>query len=159
LDPRIAATVGAVAVCFVLTGLAFIYWRSLPLENADRLPKQTRIAEPNLQVAPPVAEIVGARKSAATAIEGPSQARRGRRDRARPPKQTVEPAIEFYALPAVASSAREVAAGGRVVRVDLPRASLVALGVNVPLEVEQQTWKTDLLVGPDGVPRAIRLVE
>jgi hypothetical protein len=48
---------------------------------------------------------------------------------------------------------------GRVIRVDLPRASLISLGVNIPLENDKQIIKTDLLIGPDGVPRAIRLVE
>jgi hypothetical protein len=65
--------------------------------------------------------------------------------------------IEFYALADMSSN--ESIAGGRVVRVDLPRASLVALGVNVPLDGDKQLIKADIVVGPDGVPRAIRVVE
>jgi hypothetical protein len=72
---------------------------------------------------------------------------------ARPEEQP----LEFYALADMNSA--EPVAGGRVVRVDLPRASLVSLGVNVPLGNDKQIIKTDLLIGPDGVPRAIRLVE
>jgi hypothetical protein len=65
---------------------------------------------------------------------------------------------EFYALAGLRPS--EVASdGSRIIRVELPRASLVALGVNVPLDSDKQLIKTDLLVGPDGMPRAIRLVE
>src|SRR3954452_20152030 len=65
---------------------------------------------------------------------------------------------EFFALAGLRPS--EVAAdGSRIIRVELPRASLVALGVNVPLDSDKQLSKTDLLVGPDGIPRAIRLVE
>lgn len=68
-----------------------------------------------------------------------------------------EEPIEFYALADMNSG--ESVGGGRVVRVDLPRASLVSLGVNIPLGNDKQLIKADLLVGPDGVPRAIRLVE
>jgi hypothetical protein len=53
----------------------------------------------------------------------------------------------------------ELDPNSRIVRLDMPRASLVALGANIPIEGDRQTLKTDLLVGPDGVPKAIRLVE
>ena len=73
-------------------------------------------------------------------------------------KATVrEEPIEFYALADMNSV--EPIAGGRVIRVDLPRASLVSLGVDVPLGNDKQLIKTDVLIGPDGVPRAIRVVE
>lgn len=76
-----------------------------------------------------------------------------------PPRNTApeEQPLEFYALADMSSM--EPVTGGRVVRVDLPRASLVSLGVNIPLGSDKQIIKTDLLIGPDGVPRAIRLVE
>jgi hypothetical protein len=69
-----------------------------------------------------------------------------------------EPPMEFYALADLRAS-EEGIANGRVVRVELPKASLVALGVNIPLDSDKQLIKTDLLLGSDGVPRAIRLVE
>ncbi len=50
-------------------------------------------------------------------------------------------------------------AGGHIVRVDMSRSSLFALGVNVPLENDSDTVKADLLVGADGVTRAIRVVK
>lgn len=64
---------------------------------------------------------------------------------------------DFYPVTYVGDG--ETARGGRVVRVDLPRSSLFAMGVNVPLENESPTVKADLLIGPDGVTRAIRFVE
>jgi len=72
--------------------------------------------------------------------------------------QFAEKPPEFYALAGLRSS-EETVNGSRIIRVELPRASLVALGVNVPLDSDKQVIKTDLLIGPDGVPRAIRLVE
>ena len=53
----------------------------------------------------------------------------------------------------------ESARGGRVVRVDVPRSTLFAMGFDVSLENESPTVKADLLIGPDGVTRAVRLVE
>jgi hypothetical protein len=44
-----------------------------------------------------------------------------------------------------------------VYRVELSVASLFALGVSLPVEDRNAKIKTDLLVGADGVPRAIRL--
>lgn len=65
---------------------------------------------------------------------------------------------EFYPV-TYAGDNGELARGGRVIRVDVPRSTLFAMGINVPLENESPTVKADLIVGPDGVTRAIRLVE
>ena len=49
---------------------------------------------------------------------------------------------------------------GQIVRVELPRSSLFAMGVDVP--VENQTTnkvKADLLISEDGVMRAVRIVD
>ena len=53
----------------------------------------------------------------------------------------------------------ELARGGRVVRVDVQRSTLFAMGFDVSLENDSPTVKADLLIGPDGVTRAVRLVE
>lgn len=47
----------------------------------------------------------------------------------------------------------------QVVRAELSRTELFALGVNLPDEEGIAKIKTDLLVGANGVPRAIRFVE
>ena len=47
----------------------------------------------------------------------------------------------------------------QVVRAELSRSELFALGVNLPDENEISKIKTDLLVGSNGVPQAIRFVE
>lgn len=64
----------------------------------------------------------------------------------------------FYAL-TYGANLEETTRDGKVIRVDLPPASLFALGVNLPLENDTRLIKTDLLVGPDGITRGIRLVE
>lgn len=66
-------------------------------------------------------------------------------------------APEFYAI-GYAGDPRETA-GGHIVRVEISRSSLFALGVNIPLENDSETVKADLLVGADGVTRAIRVLK
>jgi len=65
---------------------------------------------------------------------------------------------DFYAL-SYAGDPSETERGGRIVRVDIPRSTLFAMGVDVPLENESETVKADLLIGSDGVTRAIRVVK
>ena len=67
-----------------------------------------------------------------------------------------EPKREFYAL-AYAENPIPNGESLRIVRAELSRSSLFALGVNLPIENESEKIKTDLLVDSDGVARAIRL--
>jgi hypothetical protein len=48
---------------------------------------------------------------------------------------------------------------GRIVRVELPRASLYAMGIDVPVENAAASIKADLLIGFDGVMKAVRVVK
>jgi hypothetical protein len=47
--------------------------------------------------------------------------------------------------------------GGRIVRVELPRASLYAMGVNIPPENGKRMIQADLFIGSDGTTNAIRI--
>ena len=48
---------------------------------------------------------------------------------------------------------------GQIVRVELPRSSLFAMGIDVPVENEKNNKvRADLLIGDDGVMKAVRLV-
>lgn len=62
---------------------------------------------------------------------------------------------DFYPI---SYAGNEALAGGRIVRVDMPRAQAFAMGIRVPLENDSDTIKADVIIGPDGVPRAVRLV-
>lgn len=46
-----------------------------------------------------------------------------------------------------------------IVRVELSRDGLAALGVNLPAANEDEKFKTDLLIGSDGLPQAFRFVK
>lgn len=69
-----------------------------------------------------------------------------------------EPKREFYAL-TYAENPIPDGESLRIVRAELSRSSLFALGVNLPIENESEKIKTDLLVDADGVARAIRLID
>ena len=66
------------------------------------------------------------------------------------------PDIEFYPL-SYASDPKETVTGGRVLQVEMSRSSLFAMGFNIPIDNGAELVKADLLVGPDGLARAIRL--
>ncbi len=78
--------------------------------------------------------------------------------RSKPQRTRAEklPDIEFYPI-THQGDPNEMARGGRIIRVEMPRSALFAMGVNVPLENGAETITADLLVGPDGVTRAIRM--
>ncbi len=73
-------------------------------------------------------------------------------------KRSAEPdqQLEFFPI-TYTGDPNENVSGGRVIRVEMSRASLFAMGVNVPIDNGTELVKADLLVGPDGVPRAIRI--
>jgi hypothetical protein len=75
-----------------------------------------------------------------------------------PAVQQARYSSEFYAV-SYAGDPHETERGGRIVRVDIPRSTLFAMGVDIPLENERETVKADLLIGSDGVTRGIRVVE
>lgn len=70
--------------------------------------------------------------------------------------QAALPEIEFIPV-TYTGDLSETVRGGRVVRVEMSRASLFAMGLNISLENGSETVKADLLIGPDGVTRGVRL--
>lgn len=75
-----------------------------------------------------------------------------------PEKVQKEIANKFYAL-TFAGKPLENGEEFRIVRAELSRSSLFALGVNLSIENESEKVKTDLLIGSDGIARAIRFVK
>ena len=47
----------------------------------------------------------------------------------------------------------------RIIRVELPRSSLLAMGLGSHAENESEKVKADLLIGADGVTRAVRFAK
>lgn len=99
-------------------------------------------------------------------VSEPTVFRPARLRKDRPARPHVDPSLnspldennEFVAV-TFTGDAGESARGGRVVRLDIPRSTLFAMGFNVSLENASPTVTADLLIGPDGVTRAVRFVE
>lgn len=70
---------------------------------------------------------------------------------------TEEIATDFFAL---GESARQSPLdGGQIVRVAVPRSTLVSFGLPVNMDRESETIQAEILLGHDGVARAIRFVK
>jgi hypothetical protein len=85
--------------------------------------------------------------------------RSGRRHlRAMPPDSyTAEVATDFLPLTYIADSAQMDS--GHVVRVKMPRSALVSFGLPMNYERASELVKADVLIGDDGLARAIRFVQ
>ena len=68
-----------------------------------------------------------------------------------------EIATDFF--PVGDGSALNLQDGGQLVRVELPRSALVRFGLPVNIDRANQRVKADVLVGADGLARAIRFVQ
>ncbi len=68
-----------------------------------------------------------------------------------------EVTTDFY--PVGYSSALSVQDGGQVVRVEMPRSAMARFGVPVNMDRYDERVKADVLVGTDGLARAIRFVQ
>ena len=159
-----AATLLVVAMVGVL---AFVGRYDAPQQSAENLGEQVlpvelppaRVPSSVLDNREPTGSAVVA---AAISVERPT-ARHTRRPArlytvARPARTNIEDVGEFQAL-TYAGDALEVGNAGQIVRVELPRSSLYALGVDLPIENQAATKiKADLLISEDGVMRAVRVV-
>jgi hypothetical protein len=176
--------IGALGAILSLTGQESFFEESAkrintpaPRANEDStLNKKSPPAENNFPPAPPAADAAQAEIKPKTAksiltttaklvsLKTPAiqrrkvSAKRERTERAWPAVEN-KTGGEFYALSRPGGLSETPAEDLRVVRAELSRAALFALGVNLPIEDGAAKVKTDLLVGRDGVARAIRLVE
>ncbi|MEO8436387.1 MAG: hypothetical protein ABI596_15910 [Pyrinomonadaceae bacterium] len=71
--------------------------------------------------------------------------------------EPAEVATDF--VPVGYVSALDLQEGGQLVRVELPRLALASFGLPVNMDRVDERVKADVLVGPDGLARAIRFVK
>jgi hypothetical protein len=116
-------------------------------------PKIVKIKNPAMESPKIIKQKVFAGKTLKTRN---SVTRKPNRQKRFEPKQN-EFVGEFYAL-TFAGNPGETGQEVHIVRTELSRSSLFALGVNLPIENESPKIKTDLLIGTDGIARAIRFV-
>ena len=157
-------TVAGTIVLIAVASFAFFSLRSRPVQVISKamVPQPSTKSDDGNNT--PVPDVVAERPTVpgtAPRAERVSIPRQPERSvmRARPiAARHVEDQNEFYAL-SYAGDPNETERGGRIVRVDIPRATLFAMGFDVPLENESETVRADLLIGSDGVTRAVRVVK
>lgn len=164
--PAVSASIAVLVVCFSI----FAYFRFPgPANVAVNPAPPPQTSQPDTvftpkQLAPPPT-VADSRESAVVrqpraeyaVMSKPAEDPEPRRPRTRA-KTVKQPEPAFHPI-GLREKAEDAAIDGRVVRVEMPRSALFALGVDVPLENGTRSIKADLLLGADGSPRAIRLVE
>jgi hypothetical protein len=142
------------ASVLLVAGGFFWGWRTFSQRSAAP-PQQAREAmpAPSATSAPPVL----VRQDAVASSPAKPPARR----RVRPPTvdrnaESTEVATPFYSL--VEDDVLAPLESGRVVRVEVPAATLISFGLSVTAEAMTQTIQADLLYGQDGLARAIRFL-
>jgi hypothetical protein len=109
-----------------------------------------------ITVTPPINNLTADETKNAPLVQKASLRNRVKSEHHRQAKS--EEAGEFYPLTYTDDSDTSDDAG-QIVRVELPRSSLLAMGVDVPADNNTDRVKTDLLIGSDGVMKAVRLVK
>ena len=165
-EPRRASARGwltAAAAALVLAGAGAL-GVTLLRGPEPVVPTSNGVAQHSPAVPPstPGATAIGSNPAVAAPVTDdatppPADPRAPRRPR-KPAADGPEPATMegFVALPAAAGLPE--LESGRIIRIDLPVASLPAYGVDVIPDLRRPDVEADLLVGQDGQPRAIRLV-
>lgn len=139
------------AMASVVLGLA--YFGLVPTQQSSFSEKE-ETKSPNRQdasIAATVSGDTGVRQRTIAKVAAPQLKRAT--ERAQVARQ--ESTGDFYAL----TYDNDLDADVRLIRAELPRSALIAMGLNLHLENGNDKVQTDLLVGADGVPRAIRIVK
>jgi len=117
-------------------------------------PEPDRIVKPFND--PPSSEVAGTTPAKNEPVAQHALFTAKTKETARRRQPRVEEVSEFYPLTGGQDGNED---GSQLVRVDLPRSALVAMGVDVPFDNNGSKVKTDLLIGSDGVMRAVRFVK
>ncbi len=166
-------TTAAAAAALIALGIVLASWRVAPvIEEGNHSSDTTRSVAASLSEEPlpegPVETVVEEREIEATAIlpaRQPARKRGGKRSlvvETRPDSDDfdyseIEIATDF--LPVNYGGPMNLQDGGQIVRVELPRAALLNFGLPVNMARVDERVKADVIVGADGLARAIRFVQ
>jgi len=155
--------IGAIAAALLLVfGLSTIRWRrSVPLPQENRTPLIADAGSPSSTTivstfAPAIikkslTDSPGSRRKSSTRHKGGAAAK------TKPANTNNEIATDF--IPVIYGGAVNLAEGGRMVRVQLPRLAMASFGLPVHMDRANEKVKADVLVGVDGLAQAIRFVQ
>jgi hypothetical protein len=140
----------AAAAALIAVAASIEVWRlqaGVTVNNVTKTPSREDIP------APPAAPLVS---PAVVPVSPPSVPARGASARAAGQRRRIVRPAGFVELPGAADLPQFES--GTIVRLELPVASLPAYGIEIPAAADERPVEADLLVGQDGLTRAIRLV-
>lgn len=141
----------ALALLLLAVGL----WQLWPPRAATPVARLASAPPPILPS--PDAESVIAKLGTTPALHTAPKAAPTRTRRAAPPRQQKEDVTsDFIPLTYVADAA---SAGGHLIRIEVTPATLASLGFPLPSASNKEWVKADVMLGDDGLARAIRFVE
>jgi hypothetical protein len=148
---RIRRLAAAAAILILISGLA-LFWSDssapLPLVREEvEVPKPPTIAD-----ASPSANTTVIRDNK----ESRRRPARRRRQEHQPSSSEVEVATEFF--PLLEGRDLDSMENGRIVRIELPGSALAAVGLVSGGESSSEPVEAEVVLGPDGLARAIRFV-
>ena len=164
---RRLAISAAAAILVVLALAAIRFNQSIRIdrvEQAQKLSLKDQLAEPS-KIGPNKVMPVERRPALAIGNQQHSTQKISRRNlvsQTKRPQRTVdtgatqEIATDF--IPLVQGDSLNLMESGQLVRVELPRSALVSFGLPMNMERADQRVKADVVVGNDGLARAIRFV-
>lgn len=163
-----AAGVAAVALIVALLALA----ASRTPGSREAAPQKAATPGPAVSDEPrppsPPPQVLPSSEKGVVAVQAPAQRRRSADrnrsvGRSKPPaddlnKPAVDAEIATDFIPLMNREALAQMDGGQVMRVELPRSALMSFGLPMDMERATERIKADVVVGNDGLARAIRFV-
>ena len=164
----VGAGVAAAVAIVMLLSLTASRTREMPQQTPQAsenpgLSSQPAPAQPAVQ--PPASDKIQRKKPATNLVPQPQQANgrtnapsdKGKR-RANDTDQPAETEIATDFFPLMNRESLPQLDGGQVVRVELPRSALMSFGLPMNMDRANERIKADVVVGNDGLARAIRFV-
>jgi hypothetical protein len=156
----IAAIAAMLLIVFALS--IFRSWQSAPaVEKTNALPVARTVSPSTPVASPPVAATSGDQAQLSVPRKQTLTARHNRHNATPTTNQPKPPGNNEIAtdfLPVTYGGVANLADGGQMVRVELPRSAMASFGLPVNMDRANERVKADVLLGVDGLAHAIRFV-
>ena len=165
--------IGAAASALLLAGLGFMHWRGWFIQPGNTQIPRVSIQE-NRAPSPSVGRVPGAPLTVAAPLAPFPKVEKGSHPRkvhnssfqenvkrnldSTSEEEIGRREIDTNFLPLMAASPLEPTESGHLIRMNLPRSTMGRFGFPINSERGEEPIKADVLIGEDGVARAIRFV-